>query len=171
MATFTRGFVNPAVNPVGVHATVLVVLIVLIILIILVGLVVLVIVALIVIGDVGNQALEICKGVASITMLPLTSFGWVSLDDIKCGHELCVKVWGSSEHTASDAMKETPVCSLLTCGLLDPLMVRLEHGVGHIECGGPRGFKGHLVGLGQIPQTFIPQNFILQNFIPQTFIP
>ena len=101
--------------------------------------------------------LEICEGVIGVTTLPLTSFGWVSLDDTKCSHELRVKVWGLSECTASNAMKETPAHSLLTCGLLDPLMVRLEHGVGHIEHGG--GFKVHLFGLGQIPQTFhdLPQ--------------
>ena len=60
----------------------------------------------------------------------------MSLDDAKCSHELCVKVWGLGECAASNAMKEAPAHSLLTCGLLDPLMVRLEHRVGHIECWG-----------------------------------
>ena len=86
-------------------------------------------------GEVVAVFMEICKGVISITTLPLDSFRQASLDGVKCGHELCAKVWGSSECTASNAMKRAPEHSLLTCGLLDRLMVGFEHGAGHIECG------------------------------------
>ena len=89
VASFTRGFVNPAVDPACLVVPILVTIVILVVLTVFV-LVVLVIL-------VGEQASEYCQGivviVVIIAMLPLDSFGWLSLDCIECGYELCMNVW------------------------------------------------------------------------------
>jgi len=91
VASFTGGFVDPAVDPACLIVPILVAIVVLVVLTVFV-LIVLVIL-------VGEQASEYCQGIVVIIVivtLPLDSFGWLSLDCIECGYELRANVWRSS---------------------------------------------------------------------------
>ena len=66
-ASFTEGFVNPAVDPARLVVPVLIVLVLILIL------VVIAVVVLVVI--VGEQPSEICEGIVVVVTLPLDSFG------------------------------------------------------------------------------------------------
>jgi len=88
-ASFTGGFVDPAVDPACLVVPVLVAIVILVVLTVF-DLVVLVVL-------VGEQASEYCQGIVIVIVvivtLPLDSFGWLSLDCIECGYELRVNVW------------------------------------------------------------------------------
>ena len=78
-ASFTRGLVDPAVDPACL-------IFIFIVVVVVVGG-----------GDLGEQALDSCESVVVVVTLPLDSFRWPGLGGVKCSHELHVKVWGSSE--------------------------------------------------------------------------
>jgi len=92
VASFTRGFVNPAVDPACLVVPILVTIVILVVL------TVFVLVVLVVL--IGEQVSEYCQGIVVIIVIivtcPLDSFGWLSLDCIKCGYEFCTNVWRSS---------------------------------------------------------------------------
>jgi len=88
-ASFTKGFVDPAVDPACLVIPILVAIVVLVVL------TVFVLVVLVVL--IGEQVSEYCQGivviVVVIVMHPLDSFGWLSLDCIECGYEFHANVW------------------------------------------------------------------------------
>jgi len=91
-ASFTRGFVNPAVDPTCLVIPILIAIVVLVVL--------MVFVLIILVVLVGEQVSEYCQGIVVVIVIivtcPLDSFGWLSLDCIKCGYEFRMNVWRSS---------------------------------------------------------------------------
>ena len=84
--SFTRGLVDPVIDPACTYVTVLVILIILVTIIVLID-----------VGGACNEVLEYCEDLVIIVELPLDSLGRPRLVGFKCSHEPCMKACWLSE--------------------------------------------------------------------------